>query len=82
METLGYGNATSFMVMDRRENMPFFKINSSVHRFPIWGVNDWLRRRSTVSRKEGGRIQSVGLGDLTNLTGRQLAYTAQDPIAE
>jgi len=60
METLGYSNATSFMVMARRENLPFFKINSSVYRFPISGVNDWLRRHSTMGLTSKRRVNLGG----------------------
>lgn len=56
MTALGYSNATSFMVMARRENLPFFKINSSVYRFPISGVNDWLRHRSATGLTTKRRV--------------------------
>jgi len=54
MQALGYRNATSFMQMARREKLPFFKINLSVYRFPVAGVNDWLRRRSNSHRRGVG----------------------------
>lgn len=60
MEALGYGNAQSFMVMARRENLPFFKINSSVYRFPISGLNDWLRCRSTTGLITKRRVSLGG----------------------
>ena len=60
MEALGYRNATSFMQMARRENLPFFKINSSVYRFPVAGVNDWLRRRSTMGPTGSRRVNLGG----------------------
>jgi len=60
MEALGYRNATSFMQMARRENLPIFKINSSVYRFPVAGVNDWLRRRSTMGPTGSRRVNLGG----------------------